>query len=506
MPFLQPTSDHHRMNNKPRMASGGTSCTLKGKHCCEGTNVEAEPFAEKLSNKFRQLESSVGQFSKLIKSKFTSPDMGYSSGCDKDASPIDGNDDEEGEEEEEEVVFDGYSWPYDANDLAQDKGQMLLDAIERSGRKSNNNNFPPQRADESDNNKCDNSKSASDNSFSLLRRNNDNFNGWQYRHPKTLGAKKKLTFADDEECQSVQNTSKPIDIPQKDCQQAKVEAGRVSGLFNARTGLPFNSSPAPIRKGKTVFDFEPTSPPVKSPLLSTSLSTDEESESDGIVSPCSPEIISVPRTDLSLPSFRRRGQHTSLLGTFEESLLNDRLPPVSKVDGFTAELGASGSFVPKHLFVPVTAFFYSFGDPERVTTPYMGHIGLGRKGYNVPKIGTVQVTLFNPLGTVVKMFVLSYDLCDMPPNSKTFIRQRVLYMPTDYNHEKLVLLPKWLRYLIHIKFMTSKSGKIYLHSDIKMIVMRKSDMDTATAHQIDINYELRSFIVMPTNPRYSPRK
>lgn len=47
-----------------------------------------------------------------------------------------------------------------------------------------------------------------------------------------------------------------------------------------------------------------------------------------------------------------------------------------------------------------------------------GHINLGKKGYRVPQTGTIQVTLFNPLGTVVKMFVVMYDLTDMPPNSQ----------------------------------------------------------------------------------------
>lgn len=59
---------------------------------------------------------------------------------------------------------------------------------------------------------------------------------------------------------------------------------------------------------------------------------------------------------------------------------------------------------------------------------------------------------------------------------------------------------------LFFRFMSSKSGKIYLHSDIRMIIFRKCDMDTATAHGIDMSYELRSFTHMPTNPRFSPRK
>lgn len=61
----------------------------------------------------------------------------------------------------------------------------------------------------------------------------------------------------------------------------------------------------------------------------------------------------------------------ALLGTFEESVLNGRLEPVSTVHGFTAELGASGSFCPKHLSLPVTVFFYTLGDNDKVSTPYL---------------------------------------------------------------------------------------------------------------------------------------
>lgn len=54
------------------------------------------------------------------------------------------------------------------------------------------------------------------------------------------------------------------------------------------------------------------------------------------------------------------------------------------------------------------------------------------------------MTLLNPLGTVVKMFVVLYDLTDMPPRSHTFLRQRTLR-------------DKTLRYLVHLRYtMLSK--------------------------------------------------
>jgi len=70
-------------------------------------------------------------------------------------------------------------------------------------------------------------------------------------------------------------------------------------------------------------------------------------------------------------SSRHRPQSHALLGSFEESALNGRLEPVSTVHGFTAELGASGSFCPKHQKLPVTVFFYTLGDNDKVSTPYL---------------------------------------------------------------------------------------------------------------------------------------
>lgn len=55
----------------------------------------------------------------------------------------------------------------------------------------------------------------------------------------------------------------------------------------------------------------------------------------------------------------------------QESVLNGRLEPVSTVEGFTAEIGASGSFCPRHITLPVTVFFYTLQDMDKVTSPYM---------------------------------------------------------------------------------------------------------------------------------------
>ena len=59
------------------------------------------------------------------------------------------------------------------------------------------------------------------------------------------------------------------------------------------------------------------------------------------------------------------------------------------------------------------------------------------------------------------MFVVMYDLSDMPPNSQTFLRQRTLYMPSDLSEADVVRgggeekMQQWLRYLIHLRYRYS---------------------------------------------------
>jgi len=58
-------------------------------------------------------------------------------------------------------------------------------------------------------------------------------------------------------------------------------------------------------------------------------------------------------------------------------------------------------------------------------------------GYRIPQQGQLQVIIKNPHKTAVKLFLIPYDLPDMQPGHKTFIRQRsysagpILDMPLD---------------------------------------------------------------------------
>uniref|UniRef100_A0A914WRY5 Atos-like C-terminal domain-containing protein n=1 Tax=Plectus sambesii TaxID=2011161 RepID=A0A914WRY5_9BILA len=93
---------------------------------------------------------------------------------------------------------------------------------------------------------------------------------------------------------------------------------------------------------------------------------------------------------------------------------------------------------------------------------------------------------------------------------------RTFFMPSNGTLNDARIHRSWLRYLIHLRFATSRSGKLYLHTDIRMLFSRKSELDAynletgdtgvaAAAAPMD-TFELRSFTEMPKNPKFSPRK
>ncbi|XP_059177985.1 uncharacterized protein LOC131957268 [Physella acuta] len=303
----------------------------------------------------------------------------------------------------------------------------------------------------------------------------------------------------DRESQVQRSPSKTSVITTPNCDMAsqlglrKLAARSASMIFNSRTGLPTQSSPAPLkRKPGGSFDYD-------SSLINTRALKSAFS--------CSKLLMNSSEKKDENEEDKKRTLSTSapastncLLGNFEESILNGRIDPVGTVEGFTAEIGASGTFCPKHLHLPVSAFFFALSE-DNAPSPYLGHINLeavSKKGYHIPKKGTLQVTLFNPNKTVVKMFVVMYDLSDMPASSQTFIRQRTVYSPTDENSSA----PSFLRYLIHLRCASSRSGKVYLHTDIRLIFARhKLDIDAKS-----VPYELKSYTEGPRNPKYSPKK
>ncbi|XP_036390957.1 protein FAM214A-like [Megalops cyprinoides] len=268
--------------------------------------------------------------------------------------------------------------------------------------------------------------------------------------------------------------------------------------FHPCTGLPLLSSPVPQRRTQTGY-FD----------LDTSLTRSKRAPWAASRRVCLNREDDIDESGQQLFSTSAPPASLSLLGNFEECVLNYRLEPLGTVEGFMAEVGASGTFCPSHMTLPVDVSFYSVSD-DNAPSPYMGVINLeslGKRGYRIPPSGTIQVTLFNPNKTVVKMFVVVYDLREMPASHQTFLRQRTFSVPvkreTNGNNNRKPLplrQERTLRYLIHLRFQSSKSGKIYLHRDIRLLFSRKSmEVDSGAA------YELKSFTESPANPPFCPR-
>lgn len=59
-----------------------------------------------------------------------------------------------------------------------------------------------------------------------------------------------------------------------------------------------------------------------------------------------------------------------------------------------------------------------------------------------------------------------------------------------------------------IRFQTTRSGRLALHSDIRMLISRRTDCDTAAAHAkgaLESPSELKTVTIVPDNPKFSPR-
>ncbi|OOG00824.1 hypothetical protein ASPCADRAFT_578 [Aspergillus carbonarius ITEM 5010] len=135
--------------------------------------------------------------------------------------------------------------------------------------------------------------------------------------------------------------------------------------------------------------------------------------------------------------------------------------------------------------------------------------------YRIPQHGQLQIMIKNPNKTAVKLFLVPYDLTDMEPGTKTFIRQRsysagpIIDMPlsarnnygTDRPEASLNASedPKdkpTLRYLIHLNICCPSRGRFYLHSSIRVVFANRVP---------DGKEKLRNEIQYP-DPRYTPYK
>ncbi|KAF7636129.1 DUF4210 domain-containing protein [Meloidogyne graminicola] len=153
----------------------------------------------------------------------------------------------------------------------------------------------------------------------------------------------------------------------------------------------------------------------------------------------------------------KRCSSARLVCNFEESILSGRLVPSSIVDGYSLQLmvvpiqsiSPGGGFLSvQRVNCPVQAFFF-FNEMSNtsIKTPALLHLArceLSSEGIFIPRRCNLQAVLFNPQGSVIKIFMVEIDVHDMPPSSTTFIRQRTFNETkttiTGNNNNKNILL------------------------------------------------------------------
>lgn len=135
--------------------------------------------------------------------------------------------------------------------------------------------------------------------------------------------------------------------------------------------------------------------------------------------------------------------------------------------------------------------------------------------YRIPAEGQLQIVLKNPNRTAVKLFLVPYDVSDMEPGQKTFVRQRsysagpVIDMPlssrknlgTDrpeaaLSHSDDPRERPVLRYLVHLHICCTGKGRYYLYKSIRVVFANRVP---------DGKEKLRNEIQQP-EPKYSTYK
>ncbi|KAL8853855.1 MAG: hypothetical protein Q9221_001326 [Calogaya cf. arnoldii] len=140
---------------------------------------------------------------------------------------------------------------------------------------------------------------------------------------------------------------------------------------------------------------------------------------------------------------------------------------------------------------------------RRVSPPPSGLQG----GYRIPQKGQLQIVIKNPNKTAVKLFLVPYDLEDMPGRTKTFIRQRCYLtdpvidgLPSQQRSESGLSFGSspskgkpTLRYLIHLNICSPSSGRYYLYQTIRVVF----------ANRVPDNKEQLQTEIHTPQPRYS---
>ena len=117
--------------------------------------------------------------------------------------------------------------------------------------------------------------------------------------------------------------------------------------------------------------------------------------------------------------------------------------------------------------------------------------------YRIPEKGQIQIVIKNQNKTAVKLFLVPYDLSDMEPGTKTFIRQRSYSAgPIIDNAPQSETEKPTLRYLVHLHMCCPSRGRYYLYKSIRVVFANRVP---------DGKEKLRNEVTHP-EPRFSPYK
>ncbi|KAG0274519.1 hypothetical protein BGZ95_009698 [Linnemannia exigua] len=185
----------------------------------------------------------------------------------------------------------------------------------------------------------------------------------------------------------------------------------------------------------------------------------------------------------SFKSSHSFSQHVSTSPSYHPMGSYTSSPVLSSFLSSSAQLSGSHGSVPSSLSHSLTRSVPTAQDDPIL--PYVGNLDLdsgfrgARRfarmpgGMRIPLRGQVQVMIKNPNKTVVKVFLVPYDFTDMPPGTKTFLRQKYYSTCAGMGPVSSTVGSSGssgtLRYAIHLQFCCPAPGYVYLYRSIRVV-------------------------------------
>ncbi|EPX74465.1 chromosome segregation protein [Schizosaccharomyces octosporus yFS286] len=173
------------------------------------------------------------------------------------------------------------------------------------------------------------------------------------------------------------------------------------------------------------------------------------------------------------------------VGSYEETLFNCKMPlNPSQYLPFVVDIGVisrckclSSLVCPPHFKMRFWSAYYITDDSD-FQSPYVGQFYVSeyktqkhrkRKtvyGYQIPQVGQLQLIIKSLDGILMKVFLIQYDLSDMPTESRASIRQTIYLDPFCDGAESS---SKHLKYGVHLQVRSSFDNQYFLHGVQRVI-------------------------------------